>query len=457
MRWLIALLLTLAAPSYAQTGIVSLSDFGGVCDGATDNSTAFTAAINSFPTSLDNSVYSYAGTITFPPGQCYFASTIQVNRQVHLIGYGNPAGNAAGISQLLFADNIDGIAINHSNVPAIGALGADGTLIERLYLRRIGNTGGTGGNGINASARFELRNVNVEHFRGDGIHIVANSGSTPSTNANNWHIYGGRSAGNGGAGLFVAGTDANAGYAIGLDVSENVGYGVDDQSFLGNAYFSIHAAANVAGGYRTTNANATNTFFGCYQESGQKSSFVPPTIVFGGAGMGAGGFTSTSRHVALTSDTAGDLFNYNGSIGSYQQNNGAQTIASKLGGNPNNGDILNIYHSVYSPGNSRLRFIGPDIRWDYGNLDLNETYRITGPSTAYQFGRGTPVPNALLTDKLWVGNGNNARHQTTGLAPPATGTCGHGDIVWNLSPISGGYVGWVCTVAGTWATFGQIN
>ena len=34
-----------------------------------------------------------------------------------------------------------------------------------------------------------------------------------------------------------------------------------------------------------------------------------------------------------------------------------------------------------------------------------------------------------------------------------------GDIVWNTSPRPTGYVGWICTQAGTpgiWKTFGQI-
>lgn len=45
-------------------------------------------------------------------------------------------------------------------------------------------------------------------------------------------------------------------------------------------------------------------------------------------------------------------------------------------------------------------------------------------------------------------------------AAPTTGTYNQGDIVYNNSPASAGYVGWVCTVAGTpgtWKTFGLIS
>lgn len=47
-----------------------------------------------------------------------------------------------------------------------------------------------------------------------------------------------------------------------------------------------------------------------------------------------------------------------------------------------------------------------------------------------------------------------------GSAAPTTGTYKVGDIVWNYTPTSGGYMGWVCTAAGTpgtWKTFGLIS
>jgi len=43
---------------------------------------------------------------------------------------------------------------------------------------------------------------------------------------------------------------------------------------------------------------------------------------------------------------------------------------------------------------------------------------------------------------------------------PTDGACAEGDITFNLSPKSGGYVGWVCTESGTpgvWNSFGKIS
>jgi hypothetical protein len=53
-----------------------------------------------------------------------------------------------------------------------------------------------------------------------------------------------------------------------------------------------------------------------------------------------------------------------------------------------------------------------------------------------------------------------ARYDYSASAAPLTGTYYLGDIVYNNAPTSGGYIGWVCTVAGTpgtWKTFGLIS
>lgn len=45
-------------------------------------------------------------------------------------------------------------------------------------------------------------------------------------------------------------------------------------------------------------------------------------------------------------------------------------------------------------------------------------------------------------------------------AAPTTGTWAAGDVVYNTAPTAGGYLGWVCTTAGTpgtWKTFGAIS
>lgn len=52
-----------------------------------------------------------------------------------------------------------------------------------------------------------------------------------------------------------------------------------------------------------------------------------------------------------------------------------------------------------------------------------------------------------------------ARHGAM-TAAPTSGTWVRGDIVWNSTPSSGGFIGFVCTASGTpgtWKTWGAIS
>lgn len=77
-----------------------------------------------------------------------------------------------------------------------------------------------------------------------------------------------------------------------------------------------------------------------------------------------------------------------------------------------------------------------------------------GPAAATGTGGLLQVPWAIL------GAGNTAKKLMYGSAIPASGTWNVGDVVWNTAPTAGGFIGWVCTTAGTpgtWKTFGAIS
>lgn len=71
--------------------------------------------------------------------------------------------------------------------------------------------------------------------------------------------------------------------------------------------------------------------------------------------------------------------------------------------------------------------------------------------------------NNIETDVTLSTNGPvklDGRKMQNGVAAPTAGTYALGDIVWNSNPQPTGYVGWVCTRAGTpglWKPFGQIS
>lgn len=462
LTWLLLLSQLVSAGYYSTPGAdvpytpptISVTDpaFGGVGDGVTDNSAALAAAIASFPITYDGNTYSYAGTIYFPPGQYYFATSIQINRQVHLVGAGNPAGNALGLSQLLFADGIDGIDINHANVPYTGATDAAGTLIEGLYLKRIGSTGGASGNGVSASTRFELRNDLIDSFRGDGIHIEA---SAPSGNANNWHIENTRTISNGGNGLSVRGSDANAGTAIGLDASSNGANGIDDASFLGDTYIGAHTAANAGNGYKTEDVNARNIFIGCYSESGETNSIVWPSLVVGGILATGGTSLGTATVIGDGRFTALMAYNSDANVKAY------------FGGDASNqtGVVMALgdHAEASNAWPFRLRKIVGGYAWDWAN---NRNYFLRFVNSLATIANGYPrdMTSATLpqTGGVWMQSGffigSGGKYVRSAGAAPTTGTCAVGDITLNSAPTSGGFIGWVCTAPpATWKTFGAIN
>ena len=96
-----------------------------------------------------------------------------------------------------------------------------------------------------------------------------------------------------------------------------------------------------------------------------------------------------------------------------------------------------------------------------GNIDLGDVDGATTKVTVHgKLGIGV---NNIDSDVTLSTNGpvkfENKKFMI-GSEIPSSGTFRQGDIVWNENTISSGYVGWVCTRAGTpgeWRPFGQIG
>jgi hypothetical protein len=86
---------------------------------------------------------------------------------------------------------------------------------------------------------------------------------------------------------------------------------------------------------------------------------------------------------------------------------------------------------------------------------VNPTYfsQNLSAGTIKEFSQGNKPYDQLI-------NANTGKIIASKTAAPTTGTWAIGDLVFNSGPTSGGYVGWVCTTAGTpgtWKTFGLIS
>lgn len=270
----------------------------------TANSAAIQAAIDSFAeaatASLDPS-YSVAGEILVLPGTYYFASRLDIKRNVRIRGLGGiPMGNSFGPVRFAFPDTDHGIVIHHYLTSGTGK-GADGAVLENISVI-TGTYAGSGStpayaekHGVWVRTRAQLRGVQTAGWPGNGVQVIAtapgawsnattyalgdtasylgnyyhsaqagNLNHTPTDaawwtpgvgddcgNANSWAIDGLVSQQNGKHGLYVSGADVNAAYARGIDNRSNRRCAIRDDSFLGNTYDAGHAASNGSAGLVT--------------------------------------------------------------------------------------------------------------------------------------------------------------------------------------------------------------
>lgn len=287
-------------------GYINVKSFGAVGDGVADDYAAIQAAINS-----QSSTNRSGQVVYFPPGTYRSARPIHLHRACKLqgaIGFTTVSSGAAAPATILFDTNRHGIIVDRPTTSPDGGSG-EGSIIEGLGVVAASKTAGTLRHGITLRAKASLRNVLVEGFSGDGIHVVAasdwntvdsntewatstayvegdvvkgvgdtkryvclQSGTSSSGGggptgtgssitdgscvwkytsgcfANNWKIEDCRSVDNSGHGLYVEGDNVNAGSCTALDATLNGEWGIMDRSFLGNTYVACHAATN---GWRT--------------------------------------------------------------------------------------------------------------------------------------------------------------------------------------------------------------
>ena len=435
---------------------VSVKDFGAVGDGVTNDYAAIMAAINS----LGNN----GGTVVFPAGSYICNSTIEIYTQVLLIGSNSGQASHANFSatKITFPTNTNGIIVQRFNTTGLSGVlgtvkstGGDGSVIKGIQL--IGS--GTSGNGITLRARAELIDCRVYSFGGHGIAVTAGSDSNPVLgNANSWKVQDCRVDSCLGSGLYVVGTDANAGYCIGLDASFCGTYGIYEASFLKNTYVACHTV-----GCGTANYYATNysTFTGCYSESGVGGN--PSTYgsaVFIGCMLG-GGKNWTGNAVQISASSAnvlGGAVEFNRPITIYGYNDTTKTYNFGVNNTAVTfNDSVNFPNGLFVSGDPNTG----SQNWvtKYGNSSYVYYELNTGPSTTLQFRRSGTQPYSKFIPKLFVGDGlsNNVLSASglavaSGTAIPTSGRWAVGDVVFNQNATPSGFVGWVCTTAGTMGT-----
>lgn len=230
-----------------EGGRVNLLQFGAprTADGtapAADSYAAIAAALD-YARLWSAAGQGAALAVEVPAGRYLVGQTLQIRAAVHLRGLG-------GRPEFLFPDTA-GIVIHDSRTALSGAetpddpatTGARGAVIEGLAL--TGPSAGQGFQpgkpGLRAHARCTLRSLAVSGFSGHGVQIEAEA--AVDADATGWTVLDLAAAGNGGSGLHVAGA-ADAGRALGLRLSGNGRWGLEDRTARGSTYAGVESAGN---------------------------------------------------------------------------------------------------------------------------------------------------------------------------------------------------------------------
>lgn len=468
-------------------------------------------------------------TIYFPSG-CYNLRScptgIRLKATTHLVG--QTAGLTPNGSYLQFPPNVPGIVIEYWDTyndvyyPGVYSGGGYGSSIRNLVLH-----GGSGDNreahGIRIQNACLLENVYCFFWGGDGIHLHAGVNSTDGKtrgNANMFKFFNITSSSNAVNGIFIEGSDSQAGMAIGVNTSSNGRYGIFEGSFIGNSWDGIHTDSNgilnaavnrltkssivyyeglTYGAVATANepdfvstVPGTNSLvwklWGSGAKHPQHPNWLPNqpvgTYFAGGPIYSASSVPNLFKNLYVEANQnfsyMGDqsimlggaqgrvfpgtgyvqltnLLTARGEASGYQSL--GPTIAAVLGGNDVNGDVLRWGHLANGGAAFRLHHRLGDWFFDYVNNAGLIAGMITGFATTAKFGTAEYQPYKFAFPQLGIGNGTNGRRVTSGVEP-TTGVWAKGDIVFDPA-LPSGKIGRVCTVAGafgaTWASGTDYN
>jgi hypothetical protein len=420
----------------------------------TDNRAGMLSAIDYLYTHVDvasagDPKIATGATIQLDYGGYYFSDEITFDRTTCIKGMGAANYHDGSASRCYFAAGKKGFVFDHFSA---GPYGTGASILRDVFIQSLGFGGQTTKHGIDINANVHIENVAVRGFGGNGIDISADI--TGGTNANCFYLSRIFTYDNAGHGVYCIGGDSNAGVGNQINAMANGGYGIRDDSFLGNTWVACHTAGNAAGAYYMIGVNSRTVVLGCYSESDQPASYYGPQVLVLGGLQAAGATIVDGALVAGDGGFSGrvDFFNHD-----------ADTFEGILrlrgGGNKLiefNADLVGYSYA--------LRYKGDTYALQYSEAENHSLWLTAG--TGISAGRSAALEaNCPLFPKgLWLGdsslNGANFRNLSYGTAAPASGAWARGDRVYNLEPSAGGTEGWVCVTGGTpgtWKTFGAIS
>lgn len=420
---------------FGSQGFLNVKDppFNAKGDGVTDDYQAFVNAYNALPVN--------GGEILVPPGIYLTSATLVISKPVRLIGAGIHSGANKATSVIRPAAGVTGIQINNSQGTT--------SRFEGLVLWSRSSGAGTDNGFTNHAHGVVWDQVLVQGFGQDG---VAND-TTTGGNCNNWSARNLRVVGCFRHGMMNDGVDSNAGSAFDCEFSNNGGWGIWDESFLGNAYFGCLTEGNGLGGTHDepSGVNACR-YYAHYTEMGQGSGndINHPSIIFGPEGSS----TNIGDAPGIGS-TLGRLL----STKAIEVQDSSGTVFTRLGYPQGGSGILEFDKT--GEGAYYLQFGNSGFEFRESNLSARTAFALTGTNDSAGPGFARMPRGFFMTGSTTLGATNPARKYVGNSdAAPTTGTWNRGDILYNTAPSASGKVGWVCTTGGTpgtWKAFGDID
>jgi hypothetical protein len=207
------------------------------------------------------------------------------------------------------------------------------------------------------------------------------------------------------------------------------------------------------GSYCCATSAGETVFVGCYEELGQPPAQIrTPALWIGGQSV-----LSSWSTCAVIKGEQGAVYNPRGFLAQQPYYDGTN-LRALFGTDLETGKVMLVGHETLHPNS----FTMAQDRDTYFLLDGQafNFFTMTGPNTAFTGGRSTAQSGVLNIPRLFLGAGSSARNVDYGTAAPASGYHAAGEHVYNIAPTAGGFLGWVCTTAGTpgtWKTFGAIS
>lgn len=445
-----ALVYTLAniAGNYSNPS-VSILDYGGKADGTTDNYTAFVNAYNALPDT--------GGIVDFPgvdTNVWRFSQTLNIRKPLHIRGVVGANGSDRG-TVLKFDADVSGIvfaAYNTSLYTTItpdGALGSTYSILENVLVISAGGSASV--DGVVLRTQVTCRNVVTRGFKRYGFRIynTIGGGGSIEGDGNQWRLDMCKAILNGSHGLYVDGNDSNTGLCTKFFGQLNGGYGIYENSLIGNTYVGCDLAGNTSGHIWAGRSSAANTFIGCWDDSGGTGVLNETSVAIGGNcfnntdGLTLAGGAATSRPFIYLNDR------------------GPVKTQAQLGCRSNSAIMTVLGWGSQDMGNDYN--ISPQFKLNY--LNTYGTWALNHLA-AYDF---MYLPNQLASPRSFgpqfpagIYFGSNppllGATQTTiyrldyKSAAPTTGTWNAGDRVFNSAPSVGNPKGWIRTVSGTEGT-----